>query len=108
MNVSAIYIALLSEPVMAWGVILGGALNGAGDTKAIMWIVDLSVWLVRLPASFLLAITFKMGAIGVWWSMNLSLLFQAFFMCRRYFKRKWLYQRLPSMSGELQPVIPVE
>lgn len=103
-----IYIALLSEPVMAWGVILGGALNGAGDTKAVMWIVGLSVWLVRLPASFLLAITFKMGAMGVWWSMNLSLLFQAFFMSRRYFKRKWLYQRLPSMSGEPQPVIPVE
>ncbi|HAH21729.1 MAG: MATE family efflux transporter [Omnitrophica WOR_2 bacterium GWF2_43_52] len=103
-----IYIALLSEPVMAWGVILGGALNGAGDTKAVMWIVGLSVWLVRLPASYLLAITFKMGAVGVWWAMNLSLLFQAFFMSRRYFKRAWLYQRLPSMAGHLQPVIPVE
>src|SRR3989338_2648279 len=103
-----IYIALLSEPVMAWGVILGGALNGAGDTKAVMWIVGLSVWLVRLPASYLLAITFKMGAMGVWWAMNLSLLFQAFFMSRRYFKRAWLYQRLPSMAGHLQPVIPVE
>ncbi|MDD5409190.1 MAG: MATE family efflux transporter, partial [Candidatus Omnitrophica bacterium] len=34
-----IYIALLSEPVMAWGGILAGALNGAGDTRGGMWIV---------------------------------------------------------------------
>ncbi|HTZ11899.1 MAG TPA: MATE family efflux transporter [Candidatus Margulisiibacteriota bacterium] len=85
-----IYIALLFEPVMAWGVILAGALNGAGDTRGVMWIVALSIWLVRLPASFLLGVFFKMGPAGVWWSMNLSLLVQTILLSRRYLKRGWL------------------
>lgn len=107
-SVRYIYVALLCEPVMAWGVILAGALNGAGDTKSVMKIVGLSIWLVRLPASFLLAVTFGMGALGVWWAMNLSLLVQAFLMSRRYFKRKWLKQNLLPASGQISPIIPIE
>lgn len=104
-----IYIALLSEPVMAWGVILAGALNGAGDTKGVMMIVGFSVWLVRLPASFLLAIVFGMGASGVWWSMNLSLVFQAILLSRRYLKREWLFSRMPTLvSPAHPPAVPIE
>jgi len=104
-----IYIALLSEPVMAWGVILAGALNGAGDTKGVMLIVAFSVWLVRLPVSFLLAVIFGLGATGVWWSMNLSLIFQTFLLSHRYFKRKWLFSRIPPViSAAHLPVIPIE
>ncbi|MDD5561682.1 MAG: MATE family efflux transporter [Candidatus Omnitrophica bacterium] len=104
-----IHIALLSEPVMAWGVILAGALNGAGDTRGVMLIVVLSVWLVRLPISFLLAVTFGLGASGVWWAMNISLVFQALLMSNRYFKRKWLSSHiLPIAGAQGQPVIPIE
>lgn len=85
-----IYIALLFEPVMAWSVVLGGGLNGAGDTKSVMIIVALSVWLVRVPLSYILVVYFGLGPVAVWWSMNLSLLFQAVFMTRRYFSRRWL------------------
>jgi len=104
-----IYIALLSEPVMAWGVILAGALNGAGDTKGVMMIVGVSVWLVRLPASFLLAIVFGMGASGVWWSMNLSLVFQAILLSQRYLKRGWLSFRIPPIVSAASPqAVPIE
>ena len=101
-----IYIALLCEPVMAWGVILAGALNGAGDTKGVMWIVGLSVWLVRLPASYLFAVVLGMGATGVWWSMNLSLIFQALLLSRRYLKRKWFFAHVPPVVKA--SVIPIE
>jgi len=108
-SVRYIYIALLSEPVMAWGVILAGALNGAGDTRAVMWIIGASVWLVRLPLSFLLAIIFGFGASGVWWSMNISLICQAFLLSRRYFQRKWLSAQTSSLASlSNPPVIPVE
>jgi len=85
-----LYICMICEPIMAWGVILGGGLNGAGDTKAMMLIVALSVWLVRIPLSYLLGIQLGFGAIAVWWSMNASLVVQAIFVSRRYFKKKWL------------------
>lgn len=85
-----IRIALLFEPVMAWAVILAGALNGAGDTKSVMLIVALCVWLVRVPLSYLLALHFSLGAQAVWWSMNISILVQAIFISRRYFSKRWL------------------
>ncbi len=88
--VKYIYISLLAEPFMAWGVILAGALNGAGDTKSVMAIVAACVWAVRIPLSFLLAIYFGLGAVSVWWAMNISILIQTVFISRRYFSRRWI------------------
>ncbi len=89
-SIKYIYIALLFEPVMAWGVILGGGLNGAGDTMGVMLITSLSVWLVRIPLSYFLSIYFGLGAIAVWWAMNASILIQAVFITKRYFSRQWI------------------
>jgi len=85
-----IFIALLFEPVMAWGVILGGGLNGAGDTKVVMAIVVGSVWLIRIPLSYLLGVYFGFGAQGIWWSMNISIACQCLLMTKRYFSKCWV------------------
>jgi len=89
-SIKYIYISLIAEPVMAWGVILAGGLNGAGDTKSVMATVALSIWLVRIPLSYILAIYCGWGAVAVWWSMNISILVQTIFISRRYFGKKWL------------------
>ncbi len=85
-----IRISLIFEPLMAWGIILGGALNGAGDTRGVTWIVALSVWLVRLPLSYFLGLYLGFGALAVWWSMNASIIVQSIFLTRRYLKRQWI------------------
>jgi Na+-driven multidrug efflux pump len=85
-----IYISMISEPFMAWGIILGGGLNGAGDTRSVMIRVALSVWLVRIPLSYFLVVLFGFGPVAVWWSMNISQFVQAFLMSKRYFGREWL------------------
>jgi len=85
-----IYISLLSEPFMAWGVILSGGLNGAGDTRSVMFIVALSMWFIRLPLSYILSITFGWGASAVWWAMNTSVLVQTVFLTWRYFSKRWM------------------
>ncbi len=85
-----IFIALLFEPVMAWGVILGGGLNGAGDTKVVMAIVAGSVWLIRIPLSYFLGVYLGFGAPGIWWSMNISIACQCILMTRRYFSKRWV------------------
>ena len=85
-----IYIALLLEPFMAWNVILGGGLNGAGDTKAVMLIVGLSVWCVRIPLSYLAGAHFGFGPAGVWWAMNASIICQGILITRRYFSKNWM------------------
>jgi MATE family multidrug resistance protein len=85
-----IYISMISEPFMAWGIILGGGLNGAGDTKSVMIRVALSVWLVRIPLSYILVVLLGFGPVSVWWSMNISQFVQAFLMSKRYFSKGWL------------------
>jgi putative MATE family efflux protein len=82
-----LYISLLFEPVMAWGVILGGGLAGAGYTKSVLTAVIIGSWLVRVPLCYLFGTTFGLGAAGVWWAMNISIVVQSAFLSRRYFKR---------------------
>ena len=93
-----IYISMLSEPFMAWGVILAGGLNGAGDTKSVMFIVAMSMWLVRIPLCYIFGIYFGFGALAVWWSMNISILVQSFFITKRYFSGKWVHRELCAES----------
>lgn len=85
-----LYISMLSEPFMAWGIILGGGLNGAGDTRSVLISVALSIWLVRIPLSYIFVTLFGFGAVSVWWAMNLSQFVQAFLISRRYFSKRWL------------------
>lgn len=85
-----LYISMISEPFMAWGMILGGGLNGAGDTKGVMIRVAVALWLVRIPLAYLLVTVFGLGASAIWWSMNASQAVQAFLIHRRYARRHWL------------------
>ena len=85
-----IYISMISEPFMAWGIILAGGLNGARDTRSVLIRVALSVWLLRIPLSYIFVVFFGFGPASVWWSMNISQFVQAFLMSKRYFDRKWL------------------
>ncbi len=88
-SVKYLYISMVSEPFMAWGIILGGGLAGAGDTKSVMMRVALSVWLVRIPLSFVLVVLLGFGPASVWWSMNISQFLQAFLISKRYLNRGW-------------------
>jgi MATE family multidrug resistance protein len=88
-SVKYIFISMISEPFMAWGMILSGGLNGAGDTKSVLMRVALSVWLVRIPLSYIFVVLFGFGAVSVWWSMNISQFVQAFLISKRYFSREW-------------------
>jgi putative MATE family efflux protein len=86
-----IYISMISEPFMAWGVILSGGLNGAGDTRSVLLRIALSVWFVRIPLSYIFVVFFGFGAVSVWWSMNISQFVQAIAISIRYFNKEWLF-----------------
>lgn len=85
-----ITISMISEPFMAWGVILSGGLNGAGDTRSVLLRIALSVWLVRIPLSYIFVVFLGFGAVSVWWAMNISQFVQAFAISIRYFNKEWL------------------
>jgi multidrug resistance protein, MATE family len=85
-----LYISMISEPFMACSVVLGGGLNGAGDTRGVMIRVALALWIVRIPLAYALVTVFGFGPSAIWWSMNASQIVQAFLMYRRYAQRAWL------------------
>jgi len=43
---------MFSEPFMALSAILGGALQGAGDTRGTLKVVGICMWLIRLPLAW--------------------------------------------------------
>jgi Na+-driven multidrug efflux pump len=85
-----IYISMMGEPFMAIWVVLGGGLNGAGDTKGMMISIGLVVWLVRIPLTYIFVILLGFGAVSVWWTMNLSQFLMALFIFKRYWQKRWL------------------
>ncbi len=82
-------IMMLSEPFMALSLILGGCLQGAGDTKGAMFIIVGALWIVRLPLAYIIAVIAGYGAYGVWLAMVISMFFQGIAMTLRYRRGRW-------------------
>jgi MATE family multidrug resistance protein len=80
---------MLSEPFMALGAILGGGLQGAGDTRGTMWVIIIAMWFVRLPLAYSLAIVMGHGATGVWVAMITSMAVQGTLMSLRFQRGHW-------------------
>ena len=82
-------INMLSEPFMALSSILGGGLQGAGDTIGTMWVISIAMWFIRLPLSYFLAVTLGYGALGVWVAMVASMTCQGILMALRFHRGRW-------------------
>jgi MATE family multidrug resistance protein len=80
---------MLSEPFMALSAILGGGLQGAGDTRGTMWVIIISMWFIRLPLAYSLALVTGHGATGVWIAMIASMAFQGMLMSLRFQQGHW-------------------
>jgi putative MATE family efflux protein len=82
-------INLLVAPIMVVCMVLGGSMQGAGDTRGVMMIIVVAIWMVRIPLAFILSLTLQLNAMGVWIAMDISMLVQSVWMIRRYFKGHW-------------------
>ncbi|MDQ2686519.1 MAG: MATE family efflux transporter [Armatimonadota bacterium] len=70
--VAYLRISAFAEPFLAFGMILTGALNGAGDTRAPAWAAVATMWGMRLPLAYFAANVWGYGAHGAWWAMAAS------------------------------------
>jgi MATE family multidrug resistance protein len=80
---------MLSEPFMALSAVLGGALQGAGDTRGTMWVIVIAMWFIRLPLAWLFALKLHYGATGVWIAMITSMAVQGILMTMRFSRGRW-------------------
>jgi putative MATE family efflux protein len=80
---------MLSEPFMALSTVMGGGLQGAGDTKGPMWVIIISMWLIRLPLASSLSFMMGFGASGVWAAMLVSMICQGVMMAWWFQRGRW-------------------
>lgn len=81
-------IEAFAEPLYAASIVASGALQGAGDTLLPCIMNFASMWVVRIPLSYLLATQF--GLTGVWIAMALELTFRGCILLYRLFRGKWI------------------
>ncbi len=68
---------------------LASALRGTGDTKFVMVIATLSMFLFRIGAAYIFVHVFKMGVIGTWVAMVSDWLIRSIIFFIRYKGGKW-------------------
>lgn len=64
-----------------------GVIRGAGDTLVPMFITLFSLWVLRIPASYLLSKTF--GPVGIWWSIPIAWAFGMIASGFYYYTGRW-------------------
>ena len=67
--VSYLRIMAFSEPFLGLGMVLTGALQGAGDTTRPAILTALTFWAVRMPLAYVLAVPLGLQTAGAWYSM---------------------------------------
>ena len=68
---------------------LPNALRAANDVKFTMWVSMISMWVWRIGFSYILAIVFDMGVLGVWIAMTIDWLFRSICFVVRFQKEKY-------------------
>lgn len=62
----------VTEIFFAYGMVMTGAMQGAGDTVRPMWITITTTWLMRVPATFVFVIMMGYGAAAAWIVMSIT------------------------------------
>ena len=91
LSTMALKIVSICQPFSGASMVLAGALRGAGDTKSVLLITYLGIFLVRIPITYLFLDVLNFGLAGAWIVMTIDLVIRsslAFYIFRR---GKWNY-----------------
>ena len=91
LSTMALKIVSICQPFSGASMVLVGALRGAGDTKSVLLITYLGIFLIRIPITYLFLDVLNFGLAGAWIVMTIDLVIRsslAFYIFRR---GKWKY-----------------
>jgi len=89
-GLTAMLIAGFNQPFLNFMIVLSGALRGAGDTRAVMIITTLRLWLIFVPVSYILVSHMSFGVEATWIAEISSFLIFAPIMFKRFYSEKWI------------------
>jgi Na+-driven multidrug efflux pump len=74
--------------------VLPNALRAAGDARYVMIVAVISMWTVRVCASYLFAFVLGLGPLGVWLAMGADFFVRGTSYCLRWLSGKWQEKRV--------------
>ncbi|AZR72825.1 MATE family efflux transporter [Anoxybacter fermentans] len=83
------YVMGLNQVPLAFWIVISGALRGAGDTRGVMIISSLRLWLMFIPLCYLFTIQLNFGIAGLWFAELSSFLVFNYIMHRRFKAKQW-------------------
>ncbi|MFH0953248.1 MAG: MATE family efflux transporter [Verrucomicrobiota bacterium] len=78
----------------AFGIILGRALNGAGDSMAPMIITILTLWGLQVPLAILLAHIWQPATQGIWWGIAAAMTANGLLVAAWFETGRWTRKRV--------------
>lgn len=85
----ALKVEAIAQPAQATGMVMAGALRGAGDTVWAMVNTGVGIWCVRLPLAWILAQYTPLGLVGAWLAMTADLWLRGLLMLHRFNTGNW-------------------
>jgi Na+-driven multidrug efflux pump len=84
-----LFMAGWSQVGLATSMVMSGALRGAGDVRTSMAIMLGSIWLIRVPAVWLVGVKLGHGLAGIWCTISVELLIRGGMFLARFLHGGW-------------------
>ncbi len=88
-SIKTLRIAGFNQAPLAFMIIMAGALRGTGDTKGVMIITAMRLWLVFVPLTYLFTIYLNQGVAGVWYAEITSFVIFSIVIYKRFYAMEW-------------------
>lgn len=79
---------------IALSIVLGRAMNGAGETRSPMIITAVSLLVFQIPLAFILSQTLNLGTNGIWTGILISSIIQGIVMTLLFIRGKWKRKKI--------------
>lgn len=88
-SIASMTLLAVNQPFLNFMIAISGGLRGAGDTKIVMYIALLRLWVIFVPVSYLFINVYSYGVSGIWIAEILSFLIFDFIIFKRFQSGKW-------------------
>ncbi len=88
-SMSTMILMAVNQPLLNFMIGISGGLRGAGDTRTVMVITMLRLWVIFVPFSYLTIIWLEYGVSGLWIAEIISFLVFNAIILKRFNSHKW-------------------